>query len=144
MPVSVGLMMLGVVGSYRKALPFFPSKTTLFAIKGKAAKPKKGCSRFAGDVVTHVVVVGFWVQRAVTDVVSQLHILALFFRVSFDDIRFIIAKIGDQVGDEIALKLSQQDWVIEGAVRAIDPEQVGEAVGHHAEVTGHALGPSRL
>ena len=76
--------------------------------------------------------------------VGQFYILTLFFRVSFDDIRFIIAEISDQVGDEITLKLSQQDWVVEGAVRAIDPEEIREPVGHHAEVTGHALSPSRF
>ena len=76
--------------------------------------------------------------------VGQFYILTLFFRVSFDDIRFIPTEIGDQVGDEIALKFSQQDWVIEGAVRAIDPEEIREPMGHHAEMAGHALGPSRF
>ena len=29
-------------------------------------------------------------------------------------------------------------------LNSVDPEQVGEAVGHQAEVTGHTLGPARL
>ena len=66
--------------------------------------------------------------------IGQIDPALLVFFCSLQNFLAIVVHIAQRAKNQIALELGKKNRIVELAVRAVDPEKVRKATGHHTEI----------